>query len=752
MAQVHFGPRQKPPLDGSVRAAAYGFLEKLREDDTAPGLHVEPITGSADPRIRTGRVTQFWRAVLTKFSMPSGETHYVYLGTYPHDDAIDLAKKAVVRVNPLSGIIELIDADRLSVPKIHEHTTALPKPPQAPARRPAADPFVPTSLLLDQFGISVADLLALGVHNDLAGLVITARTQDELANVIVEADAPAWQQEVLLDLGTGSSLNDVRTRYRLGAATGDSDEDVVAALSHPTSQLEFSYIDNDDALRAAIEDNDFDRWRVFLHPEQQDYAFAPRSGSFRLSGGAGTGKTVVLLHRARHLARTNPDARIILTTYNKTLAAALRDNLRVLDRTIQLVDEPGIPGIYIGTVDSISWRLLARSRAYGLPLTAAVESVLGTPAGTRTTGILDASPDSAWRTALSQAGFDLPDSLRSPGFLAAEYVTVVLPARITTLDTYLSATRTGRGVTLDRARRRAVWQVVEAYRELGAAKGATDYNEKAILAATALELSAATGAPRPADHVLVDEAQDLTPGRLLLLRALVSSGPDDLYLAEDSRQRIYVPRVVLAHHGIAVRGRSRRLTLNYRTTAQNLDLATTVLDGTELIDIEDGAGTSPVIADRSARSGPQPQLLGFDSLDAAYESAAQVLRNWLERDVAPETLCVLVRSGEEGSRLTDELTRRGLPALAIGSKQVPGPGRISVMTMHRSKGMEFRNVILFGLTPEATSTQLAYLPDGDKPDAMQRERALLYVATTRARDELVVMWDGERSGLLPTSS
>src|SRR5690606_13749044 len=142
--------------------------------------------------------------------------------------AIEIAKKAVVRVNPLSGITELVDADRLAVPENEERTTALPGMLRAPGPFPVEDPFVPKSLLLDRFGISVADLLALGVHHELAAQVITAGTQDELADVVVEADAPAWQQEVLLDLGTGSSLDDVRSRYRLSAAAGDSDEDVVA--------------------------------------------------------------------------------------------------------------------------------------------------------------------------------------------------------------------------------------------------------------------------------------------------------------------------------------------------------------------------------------------------------------------------------------------------------------------------------------------------------------------------------------------
>jgi hypothetical protein len=105
--------------------------------------------------------------------------------------------------------------------------------------------------------------------------------------------------------------------------------------------LDFHFFENNEELRAAIEDDDFGKWRVFLHPEQRDHATKARNGSFRLSGGAGTGKTVVLVHRARHLARRDPSARIILTPYNRTLAGQLVEQLRLeaQQRTIVVIGD-----------------------------------------------------------------------------------------------------------------------------------------------------------------------------------------------------------------------------------------------------------------------------------------------------------------------------------------------------------------------------------------------------------------------------
>lgn len=735
-------PSDVPSLDGSVRSQAYAFIDKLRRDDTLPGLHIEPMELAADRRARTGRVNQYWRAVLIKLTGSDAEPRYIYLGTFPHDEANAYARSVIFQRNPRSGSAEVVRVDTAAPDQTH--------PADAPATGPAttvAEKSPAAAPLLPQHGIAFEDLVDLGVTTHVAHEAMQATSQDRLLEIALEAPS-TYQTDVLLMLGDGTSLDHVRATHSVtpvAAATAqDTDDDLIGALDHPAARMQFTYLVDDEDLRAAIEDENFARWRVFLHPAQRSYAEASTNGAFRLSGGAGTGKTVVLLHRAHHLHRAEPDARIVLTTFNRTLATSLRHGLQSLDRTIRLAKNPGDPGIYVGTVDAVSWRIITHADTWGLDTHSAASAVIG-----RTRADVRATDHDAWDAALQQAGESLPESLRSRDFLSAEYESVVVPGKVTERDQYLRVRRHGRGVPLARAQRRAVWDVIEAYRDVTERAGTTDYDEKAMIAATALDAAAAAGRRRIADHVLVDEAQDLTPARLMLLRALVAQGPDDLYLAEDSQQRIYAPRTVLSRYGIHVVGRSRRLRLNYRTTAQNLDYATGILAGQEFVDLENDAVDGAPL--RSARSGPSPRIIGCPTRDDAYDAAADQIRTWLADGAAPETIAVLVRSANEATALADEFTRYDLPTRYVGAKATPGDGRVSTMTMHRSKGMEFRHVLVFGVTAELARS-VERLPDGDRPDALQRERSLLYVATTRARDRLTIVWDGAASDLLPQYS
>lgn len=745
MPQIILGPNL-PKLDGSVKKAAYAFLEKLGENDQAPGLHIEPINGTADPRIRTGRVNDYWRAVLVKIQGQATDAHYVYLGTYQHDDAIAFAKTAVVRINPRNGIAELVKADQLVEPPIEERDTAFRTTPKP---KPKPDD-VDTTLypLLQTQGVALADLLDLGIDADAAEQAILARTDDEILAAAQLAPA-AWQADALLDLAFGVKLPDVKEKLGLTApdVTPDpaSDDQLLEALQKPAAQMDFAFIEDNDELRAAIEDDNFGRWRVFLHPEQRDYAFKDRNGSFRLSGGAGTGKTVVLLHRARHLWRENPDARIVLTTFNKTLAASLEETLRLLDPKVPVVTELGKAGVYIAGVDALARRVLSKAEgklAGNESDVGPVQRVLGQ----RTPHVMELTARATWMSAIESAGGALPTALRSQAFFEAEYSTVIVPNLVTTRDEYLRVRRPGRGVALSRKDRVAVWNVVEAYRASAAANNATDWDEKAMIAAVYLN-----GAPddRPADHVLVDEAQDLAPSRLFLLRALAPEGPNDLFIAEDSQQRIYGQKVVLSRYGINIRGRSRRLTLNYRTTAQNLQYAVGVLSGAEWVDME--SDTATVAGYRSARSGPPPVELGTSSLVAELGKVADQVHDWLEDGNAPETIGVLVRTRFVGEKVVNALAERGVQARFVQDDASAGTGKVMVMTMHRSKGMEFRNVVLFGVSSDEPGwgAGLNSLPEAERADAELRERSLLYVAATRARDNLVVLWNGKRSDLLP---
>ncbi|MDA8437783.1 MAG: UvrD-helicase domain-containing protein [Propionibacterium sp.] len=733
--------QQGNQLDAGVRQRAFAFLSKITTDDTTPGLHIEPIVGSRDPRVRTGRVDQQYRAVL--FKLTSGaDTTYVFHGVWNHDDAIAVAQRAELRVNPVNGMPEIRDV---------EDERALAGVRIAPQGPRESSPWGPTPGTPDAERVQINathDQLVdvLGLPGPVADAVLAATNDEELE--AAGANGPAWQRNALVGLGAGMSVDEVLADLGLvpGAAEVPagpaSDEDLLRSLDQPAASIEFARIDGVDELRRVIESGDFGAWRVFLHPQQRRFAEQRTNGAFRLSGGAGTGKTVVLLHRAKHLLDADDHSRLVLTTYTVNLATAMSRDLARLDPGLARAAALGERGAHVAGIDAIARQVL---RSAGPDVRHAVEQVLGVGHAE----ITRPTPHTAWRDALSAAGGPLPERLRSAHFFSSEYERVILPAHITTRDDYLRARRPGRGVRLTRAERAAVWQVVEAYRLSSRMGGAIDFQEAATIAAVHLERLAAEGGGRLADHVLVDEGQDMTPAHWQLARALVSEGPDDLFIAEDSHQRIYGNRLTLSRYGIAIRGRSRRLTLNYRTTAQNLHYAVTILAGGSYEDLE----AEPESTDgyRSARTGPQPVLRGFPSLTEELDFAASTITGWrddLNGDQL-DTIAVLVRDSRQRDLVVTGLGDRGVEVRAVDRDQ-PRPGLPVVMTMHRAKGTEFAKVLLFGISAGSVPMPLREYEtsDEDLADAMLRERSLLYVAASRARDELVVTWSGEPSALV----
>ncbi|MBH0779338.1 3'-5' exonuclease [Nocardia bovistercoris] len=730
MVNIVMGNKALGKLDGSVKSRVYDFLDKLQTDHTAPGLHIEPLRIAVDSRVRTGRVDLNHRAVLFRIDPDKGETTYIYMGTWKHDDANAYAERAVLRVNPVNGILEGILA---------EPETAAP--PVAP--RPGARAAEPVPGYLAGVGFTLADLTErLGFDPAFAARALTAPDEDAINDLAVEADG--WQGSALFDLACGKGIDDVRATYvvaeqPLDPALGEDDR-IIEALAHPSSRMQFTYIEGSEELRRVIEGGDFSAWRVFLHPQQRAFAEKSYSGPFRISGGAGTGKTVVALHRAKNLADRNPGARIVLTTFNRTLAKELENSLRVLDPDLPRAAKPGEPGIYVDSVDRLANALVQR----GGDLGPAAEALFGAmvEVGTGRT-----EHSRLWREVIETVDSGLDRRLATESFLESEYVSVVLANRVTAVEQYVKVARAGRGVRLSRPQRIAVWKLVEAFRRRSRMDGTLSFPEVLALAAEHLRLAHERGAPRPADHVIVDEAQDLHATHWAMLRTLVAEGPDDLFIAEDSHQRIYGQPVVLSRMGIKITGRSRRLTLNYRTTAQNLRFAVGILSGAEYHDLV--GERESTLEYRSARNGPTPRPLPCDSAVDELDKVAATIRAWLADDVDPSTIAVLTRSKNERSQFVRGLAERGVEARALDDSPITS-GHVQVLTMHRAKGMEFSRVILAGIDEGHVPAKaaLAEVPDEERGEAELRERSLLYVAASRARDELVVTWSGRRSQLL----
>lgn len=705
-------------LDGSVRSKAMAFLQKLSTDDTTPGLHVEPIQNAADPRVRTGRVDQFWRAVM--FRLDGGaESHYVIHGVWPHDDAITVAGRVRLTVNPINGLPQIDDAPAARL--------AEPSRP-APNLEPAPPPSTSDVPVLLRHGRTKTELVdRLGIPDAVADQALAAADEDDVLTLAQRHEG--WLGMLLVDLATSDSIDDIIERLQLQESPPPSEADenedtrLLRSLRQPAAAAQFAFVGDQDELRRVIETGDFGAWRVFLHPEQRRYVQRSYSGPFRLSGGAGTGKTVVLLHRARELAVRDPQARIVLTTFTTNLADSLRENLAQLDPRVRQAAALGEPGVFIAGVDALAAAVVRADSG----VADAVRDVLGEERSNPNGRV----PGTRWRSALDAANTELPPEIANETFLAAEYSLVVLPNRVHNETEYLRVRRPGRGVALDRSKRSGVWSLIAAYRAQNRIDGTLDFAEAAGVAAAALHTNPT------ADHVLVDEAQDLSPTHWQMLRALVAPGPDDLFIAEDSHQRIYGPRTVLGRYGVRVVGRSRRLTLNYRTTAQNLHYAMTILDGADYVDLEEQPEATGY---RSARTGPAPRIEKVGSLTDELDTIASCIRSWLHDGATPETIAILVQDRFQRERLVTGLGDRGVPARAV-DRERPLPGKPLVMTMHRAKGMEFAKVVLadVGLRTESEAARLSRLDDSERHDTELRARSLVYVAATRARDELSVI-------------
>ena len=804
--------------DPSLRAKIGPFISKLSTMTTSTGLHLEPIRGSRDRRVRTARVTDFYRAVLFELTA-DGEVVYVIHGIWPHDEAIKIAESVTVHVNPRNGITEVVNVGDLigldpraveearrtaqaelaaaqrEADEIARETARIQAanaearrrneeargadagsaPTQAPGELvgtggqrgeggavagTAGAAAVPGAVAVpsrDQVpvwpdGLTVEMLHdELGIDVRLGAAALAAQRESQLLDLASTARV-SWQGEALLNLATGATIEEIREDFGLrpsrDVSAEPTDADLIAGLRTRAARSTFTWLESDEDLRRAIEGLSFAEWQLFLHPQQRALVERRANGPMRVSGGAGTGKTVIAVHRAVELAKRDKaggqEPRILLTTYTRNLADDLRRQVAQLEPRLPFTEKLSEPGVMVSGLDRVARMILQQAGARISPI---AQEVIGQSRGR----VLTYPRENVWQEVLTLMGGELPERLRSADFLESEYELIVLPQRVTTLKQYLRVRRPGRGVALDRSKRAAVWKAMERYRDRSADLGVTSFDEQLALAAAWLDQEATLGTPRPFRHVLVDEAQDLTPAHLQLLRALVEPGPDDLFLAEDSHQRIYGKKITLSHYGIQVRGRSRRLTRNYRTTRQNLDVAFGILDPGTYEDMEGQAEEHHYV---SPRSGPEPLLLHATDRADELSKAAELLTVWLEQDrdseaSTPESIAILVRDRYQRDAVANGLAQHGIEVRAV-DREAAGRGRPVVMTMHRAKGLEFRKVLLFDVSKNAIPRPLRdqQYSDADRDDALLRERSLLYVAATRARDQLAISWSGEASPLI----
>lgn len=667
----------------------------FQQDPQHGSLHYEKLTAYKDEKLRSIRANQDVRIILA-----AAENQDLYLLLYVdrHDAAYSWAAKRKIEINPSTGSLQVFTA---------EETTELP------TLSSPADDARPG--LFDT--IRDRQLLQLGVPEDSLPAVRAMRIEADLENARDDERIPPDAYDGLFMLMAGASFEEAYNEVVPVAPAVVDTADFGAALARPESQAHFAIAENEAELQAVLQQS-LEKWRVFLHPTQRRLATGKKNGAVRVLGGAGTGKTVVAMHRAKWLAENAADAgqKILFTTFTRNLAADIQQNLN------KICSPETLDHIEVINLDAwvISF-LKKQGYDYGLLMDSAEERRL-------------------WEQAYAEKP---AESDLTMAFFREEWARVVQPQSVDSLEAYKKASRIGRGTRLNRQQRVSIWPVFERYRHLLASNHLKETDD-AYRDARALLENEPERRP-PVCCIIVDEAQDMGTQAFMLLRALVPPGPNDLFIVGDGHQRIYGKnKVVLGQCGIDIRGRGARLKINYRTTDETRKLAVGILEGVSVDDLDGGDDSQAFY--RSLMHGPAPAVQCFDSIEV---QAAQIKQDLVAHGLAPEACCVIARTGKELAALAASLEAQKQTFHQLDGRSSTAPaGALNLATMHRVKGLEFDAVFVAstnrGLVP------LSFLLDNAADPVTRRqreteERALIYVSLTRARKLAFVYGYGQMS-------
>ena len=659
-------------LTGEEQKAVKTTAFDLQLNPANPGMSFHKLGNARDKNFWSVRVSSDLRIIVHK----TGDSLLLCYVDH-HDKAYQWAERRKLEVHPKTGAAQLVEiretVQEITIPKYVE--VVQPAPPKPPLF----------------FQVAEEVLLGYGVPQDWLADVKNA---DEDSLLLLADHLPAEAAEALLELATGAT-----PQTKQLAVTG------VSPFEHPDAQRRFRLMTNVEELERAL-DYPWEKWTVFLHPAQRQLVERDFNGPARVSGSAGTGKTIVALHRAVHLARANPDARVLLTTFSDTLANALREKLRRL-----IYSEPKLAErLEVHAMNAIGRRL------YELNI-----------------GRLQVADPELIKDLLTNVAAG-EGTRFSRNFLWSEWEQVVDAWQLTSWEVYRDVARLGRKTRLPEPQRRSLWSIFDQVRAtLQARKLAT-----AAEMFTHLTTRFAASKNPPFDFCVVDEAQDISIPQLRFLAALGAGRPNSLFFAGDLGQRIFQQAFSWKALGIDIRGRSKTLRVNYRTSHQIRQQADRLL-GPEVSDVdgntEERRGTTSVF------NGPDPIVKSLGSPAAEAETVAAWLKARTNEGLKPHEIGIFVRSEAELDRARSAVKAAGLDCKVLDEHVETIPEHISVSTMHLAKGLEFRAVVVMACDDEVVPLQErieSVTDEADLKDVYDTERHLLYVACTRARDYLLV--------------
>lgn len=667
----------------------------LQQNPANPGMKLHRIEKSKDKHFWSARVGSDLRLIVHKT-----DSSFLLCYADHHDKAYQWAERRKLQTHPTTGAAQWVE--------IRDRVVEAPPPANVDSRVRGNDKQVSKPLLFA--GMTDEQLLAYGVPAEWLADVKQANEDSLLA---LAEHLPAEAAEALLELATGGKPQPVS----MGKATDP--------FSHPDAQRRFRVMHGVAELEQAL-NYPWEKWTIFLHPSQQQWVMRDYAGPARVSGSAGTGKTIVALHRAVTLAREYPDARVWLTSFSDTLAHALQNKINCL-----ISHQPRLAErLEVADMNAMGQRLMDRLTPKGQ-----AKPRLAMPAQVR-----DAAAAALAEVKTASEGALL--TRFNLNFVLGEWTDVVDAWQLQSWDDYRDVKRLGRKTRLNEAQRQALWHVFTGIQSRLAAAGVVT---RAAMFTQLAHLLAALKHP-PFDYVVVDEAQDVSISQLRMLAAMAGVAPDgsgsvrrnSLFFAGDLGQRIFQQPFSWKSLGVDVRGRSRTLHINYRTSHQIRQQADRLL-GPEVSD-SDG-NTESRKGTVSVFNGPAPLICSYKDQATEIAAVADWLKGLTEAGYAPHEVGVFVRSEAQLDRAIAALQSAHMPMQVLDEHVETSNGQASVCTMHLAKGLEFRAVVVMACDDEVIPLQSrieSVMDESDLLDVYDTERHLLYVACTRARDRLLV--------------
>lgn len=688
----YFGALTK--LQPVIQSKVNQMIMKLMSNPDLPGLNLEKLKIVKDDSFRSIRVDQAYRVILS-----AQANVLLLLWVDHHDDAYKWAETHKCNINAETGAIQLYQTETKSIevePEVQDPNAYLPE------------------LFRD---LKDKQLMKLGVPEDHIDKVRAIKTEPQLDKL--QGFLPDEAYEGLFLILAGQSYEEILAEREINQEAEFNTEDFGAALERFQTLSTFSVVSGEDELKDVLSAS-LEKWRIFLHPSQRRLATGVKNGPVRVLGGAGTGKTVVAMHRAKWLAQnalTN-DQKVLFTTFTKNLAQDIEDNLKVLCGT-ELAKK-------IEVVNLDRWvSYFLRKQQYDFEVVYNQQTL-----------------DALWRVAYSEMPASLDLSL---AFFMEEWQQVVQPQSITSIDEYKKAKRIGRGTRLNRRQKLEIWQVFEAYRRLLNQNG---YKEVHDAYRDASDFIQNNQVDLPYASIVVDEAQDMGSQAFRLLRSIVPEGQNDLFIVGDAHQRIYGQnKVVLGQVGINIRGRSSKLKINYRTTDEIRKYATSVLIDRPVDDLDGGEDDNTLY--KSLTHGDLPIHNHFESAEQQTQFIADFIKS---SEVRLQNICITARTNTEVRNIQKALELLGVQTFVVNTSEADGPeNAVRLATVHRVKGLEFDVVFLASCNEGLFPLNFALSNKGDAISyelAEAEERSLMYVAITRAKKIVLISSYGIKSSFL----